>query len=202
MTGLFITFEGPEGAGKSTQVTLLVEWLRARGLEAYTTREPGGTPLGLEIRRLLLSQDMSAEAEYLLYSADRAEHVRKVVLPALEEGKIVISDRHLDSSLAYQGYGRGLPLDWLRQVAAGAVGSLRPHRTILLDLPPEAGLARLEQHDRLEQEHLEFHQRVRGGYLQLARGEPARYLVVDATQSQQAVQAAIQQALLPMIEEL
>ncbi|MCL4454638.1 MAG: dTMP kinase [Deinococcus sp.] len=202
MTGLFITFEGPEGAGKSTQVTLLAEWLRARGLEAYTTREPGGTPLGREIRRLLLSQDMSAETEYLLYSADRAEHVRKVVLPALEEGKIVISDRHLDSSLAYQGYGRGLPLDWLRQVAAGAVGSLRPHRTILLDLPPEAGLARLEQHDRLEQEHLEFHQRVRGGYLQLARGEPARYLVVDATQSQQAVQAAIQQALLPMIEEL
>lgn len=202
MTGLFITFEGPEGAGKSTQVTLLAEWLRARGLEAYTTREPGGTPLGREIRRLLLSQDMSAETEYLLYSADRAEHVRKVVLPALEEGKIVISDRYLDSSLAYQGYGRGLPLDWLRQVAAGAVGSLRPHRTILLDLPPEAGLARLEQHDRLEQEHLEFHQRVRGGYLQLARGEPARYLVVDATQSQQAVQAAIQQALLPMIEEL
>lgn len=202
MTGLFITFEGPEGAGKSTQVTLLAEWLRARGLEAYTTREPGGTPLGREIRRLLLSQDMSAETEYLLYSADRAEHVRKVVLPALEEGKIVISDRHLDSSLAYQGYGRGLPLDWLRQVAAGAVGSLRPHRTILLDLPPKAGLARLEQHDRLEQEHLEFHQRVRGGYLQLARGEPARYLVVDATQSQQAVQAAIQQALLPMIEEL
>lgn len=202
MTGLFITFEGPEGAGKSTQVTLLAEWLQARGLEVYTTYEPGGTPLGREIRRLLLSQDMSAETEYLLYSADRAEHVRKVVLPALEEGKIVISDRYLDSSLAYQGYGRGLPLDWLRQVAAGAVGSLRPHRTILLDLPPEAGLARLEQHDRLEQEHLEFHQRVRGGYLQLARGEPARYLVVDATQSQQAVQAAIQQALLPMIEEL
>lgn len=202
MTGLFITFEGPEGAGKSTQVTLLAEWLQARGLEVYTTYEPGGTPLGREIRRLLLSQDMSAETEYLLYSADRAEHVRKVVLPALEQGKIVISDRHLDSSLAYQGYGRGLPLDWLRQVAAGAVGSLRPHRTILLDLPPEAGLARLEQHDRLEQEHLEFHQRVRGGYLQLARGEPARYLVVDATQSQQAVQAAIQQALLPMIEEL
>lgn len=130
MKGLFITFEGPEGAGKSTQARLLAEWLRAKGREVVLTREPGGTRLGQAIRGLLLHQDpMCAEAEYLLYSADRAEHMQRVIQPALGLGHIVLCDRWLDSSLAYQGYGRGLDLGWLRAVAQGATQGIRPHKT-------------------------------------------------------------------------
>jgi dTMP kinase len=201
MPGLFITFEGPEGAGKSTQVRLLAPWLEAQGREVMVTREPGnGGWLGPEVRRLvLMSEPMSPEAEYLLYSADRAEHVRKVIEPGLRDGKIVLCDRYLDSSLAYQGYGRGLDLDWLKAVAVGATGGLRPHQTFLLDLPPEVGLTRFEGRDRLEREPLEFHRRVRAGYLELARAEPQRFVVLNATQSPEAIQAELRSHLSTML---
>lgn len=201
MRGLFITFEGPEGAGKSTQVRLLAEWLRAQGKAVLTTREPGdGGAVGAGIRQLLLHHhDMTPEAEYLLYSADRAEHVRTVLRPALERGQIVLCDRYLDSSLAYQGYGRGLPLEWLRAVAERATLGLKPHRTFLLDLPPEVGLRRFDSRDRLEREPLEFHRRLREGYLELARLEPERFVVLDATQSVEAIQQSLRSFLATML---
>jgi len=200
MAGLFISFEGPEGAGKSTQIRLLAEWLREQGRTVLTTREPGdGGRIGREIRGLLLRRDMTPEAEYLLYSADRAEHVRTVLRPALERGEVVLCDRYLDSSLAYQGYGRGLPLGWLRAVAEGATGGLKPHRTFLLDLPPEVGLRRFESRDRLEGEPLAFHRRLREGYLELAMAEPERFVVLDATQSIEAVQQSLRSFLAPML---
>lgn len=192
MRGIFFTFEGPEGAGKSTQARLLAAWLRAKGREVVLTREPGGTRLGQAIRGLLLHQDhMCAEAEYLLYSADRAEHMQRVIQPALGLGQIVLCDRWLDSSLAYQGYGRGLDLGWLRAVAQGATQGIRPHKTFLFDLPPEVGLERFEGRDRLEREPLEFHRRVRQGYLELAQAEPERFVVLDATQPLEALQAQL-----------
>ncbi|RIH86558.1 dTMP kinase [Calidithermus roseus] len=201
MAGLFITFEGPEGAGKSTQVRLLAEWLREQGRAVLTTREPGdGGVVGAEIRQLLLHHhDMTPEAEYLLYSADRAEHVRTVLRPALERGEIVLCDRYLDSSLAYQGYGRGLSLGWLRAVAEGVTGGLKPHRTFLLDLPPEVGLMRFDSRDRLEREPLEFHRRLREGYLELAMAEPERFVVLDATQSVEAIQQSLRSFLASML---
>ena len=178
----FISFEGPEGSGKSTQAGRLAAWLRARGASVTLTREPGGTLLGQEIRSWLLHREepMGEEAEFLLYSADRAEHLRTIVRPALAEGAFVISDRFVDSSYAYQGYGRGLDLDWLRAVSAGILRGVRPSLTFLLDLPPERGLARLAGRDRLEGESLEFHRRVREGYRSLARSEPERFVVLDA----------------------
>ncbi len=191
----FITFEGPEGAGKTTQAVRLAEWLRARGLEAVLTREPGGTELGREVRHWLLHrpEGMSAQAEFLLYSADRAEHLRRVVRPGLERGAFVISDRFVDSSYAYQGYGRGLDLDWLRAVSRGIVGETRPALTVLLDLPPEEGLARLRGRDRLEGEPAAFHAQVRQGYLELARAEPERFLVLDAREDPESLAARIRE---------
>ncbi|GIW26430.1 dTMP kinase [Meiothermus sp.] len=192
MKGLFLTFEGPEGAGKSTQMRLLAEWLEGQRYPVVQTREPGGTRLGQAIRELLLHQDaMCAEAEYLLYSADRAEHMQTLIRPALGQGQVVLCDRWLDSSLAYQGYGRGLNLEWLRQVARGATQGVKPHKTFLFDLPPEVGLARFEGRDRLEREPLAFHRRVRQGYLELARAEPERFVVLDATQTPEALQAQL-----------
>ena len=178
----FITFEGPEGSGKSTQARRLAEWLESRSATVRLTYEPGDTELGRELRRWLLHRQkpMSAAAEFLLYSADRAEHVKSVIAPALAAGGFVISDRFVDSSYAYQGYGRGLDLGWLRQVSAGVIGGYMPALTILLDLPPEVGLARFEGRDRLEGESLAFHERVRKGYLELAAAEPERFVVVNA----------------------
>ncbi|MCL6527295.1 MAG: dTMP kinase [Thermaceae bacterium] len=202
MSGLFLTFEGPEGAGKSTQVGLLKGWLEANGHAVLSTREPGGTELGRGIRQLVLHQAaMSPEAEYLLYSADRAEHARAVIQPGLREGKVVLCDRWLDSSLAYQGYGRGLSLEWLRQVARGAIADLWPACTFLFDLPPEVGLARFEGRDRLEREPLVFHQRVRQGYLELAQAEPERFVVLDATQPLEALQAAVRTKLASLLSQ-
>lgn len=185
MRGLFITFEGPEGAGKSTQARLLADWLRAKGREVVLTREPGGTELGAVLRELILTRPMQAETEFLLYSADRAEHAHQVIRPALERGAVVICDRWLDSSLAYQGYGRGLPLDWLLAVSRGLLGDLKPDLTFLLKIPPRLGLWRAKhrrvsaESDRFETEELAFHQRVLDGFMELAAQEQDRFVVLD-----------------------
>ena len=197
MAGLFLTLEGLDGSGKSTQAKLLAAFLEGRGLPVVLTREPGGGLPG--VRDLLLRGELSPEAEYLLFSADRAEHVRRVILPGLEGGAWVVSDRYLDSSLAYQGFGRGLPLPWLLEVAKEATLGLAPRLTFLLDLPPEEALRRVKDPDRLEREGLAFFQRVREGYLFLAQEEPHRFVVLDATGSVEAVAQRIQAHLLPLL---
>jgi dTMP kinase len=197
MAGLFLTLEGLDGSGKSTQAKLLAAFLEGRGLPMVLTREPGGGLPG--VRDLLLRGELSPEAEYLLFSADRAEHVRRVILPGLEGGAWVVSDRYLDSSLAYQGFGRGLPLPWLLEVAKEATLGLTPRLTFLLDLPPEEALRRVKDPDRLEREGLAFFQRVREGYLFLAEKEPHRFVVLDATESVEAVAQRIQAHLLPLL---
>lgn len=189
-SGLFITLEGGDGAGKTTQAELLEAWFVARGREVVRTREPGGTPLGAEIRTLLLhgGDEIGAvdpRAEALLYAADRAQHVATVVRPALERGAVVVQDRYIDSSLAYQGAGRVLDGGEVRELSEWAVGGLWPQLTVLLDLPTEAAAARRQARggasDRLESEAEAFHMAVRDGFLALAAAEPERFLVLDAT---------------------
>lgn len=180
--GFFITLEGPEGAGKSTQARLLADALRSAGYEVVVTAEPGGDPVAQEIRTILLHSKSAIvpEAELLLYLASRAQHVRHVVLPALESGAIVVSDRYADSSFAYQGYARGIDLDTLRKLNDFATGGLTPDLTILLDIPVEDGLERQQDRNRFEAESVEFHQKVRAGFLELAEREPERWAVIDA----------------------
>lgn len=195
--GVFIAFEGGEGAGKSTQVKRLQEWLTNEGLVARSTFEPGATPSGAGIRAILLDRAHTAIAprsEALLYAADRAQHVHDVLRPALDAGEVVITDRFVDSSLAYQGAGRTIPLDDVRMLSRWATGGLEPDLTVLLDLPPETGLARARGRsvaDRMESESLEFHQRVRQTFRALAESDPDRYLVLDATSSADELAAAI-----------
>ena len=194
----FITFEGMEGCGKSTQAKLLA---RALGPDTVLTQEPGGTAIGRAIRQLLLhpaNRAMSAEAEVLLFFADRAQHVAEVIRPALAAGKTLISTRYVDTSLAYQGYGRGLDLDRIRSVAILATGGLRPDLTLFFDLPLEIGLARVVRRggrDRLESEVREFHERVRNGYLELAAAEPDRWIRIDASGSEADVEARTRAAV-------
>lgn len=182
----FITLEGPEGGGKSTQAQMLVDYLSMLGHEVVLTREPGGTGVGEQIRRVLTSLEntsMHPRTEILLFSASRAQLVSEVIRPHLECGRMVVSDRFYDSTLAYQGYGRGLDLGALRTITAFATGGLVPDLTILLDLPVEVGLQRREQGggwNRLDATDVEFHHRVRQGYLELAAIDPARWVVIDA----------------------
>jgi dTMP kinase len=182
----FITIDGVEGAGKSTQAARLADALRRDGHEVVLTREPGGTELGRALRRMLLEDDSpgpTAETELLLYLADRAEHVRRLIQPALARGALVIADRFSDSTIAYQSNGRGLPLDMVRRLDAFARGNLTPDLTFLLDLPPEVGLERARATgpaDRVEREALEFHRRVREGFLAIAEAEPGRVVLLDA----------------------
>lgn len=184
--GVLIAFEGGEGGGKSTQIRKLQEWLTAEGLVARATLEPGATAIGGRVRRILLdpaNAGLSPRSETLLYAADRAQHVHEVLRPALEAGEVVLTDRFIDSSLAYQGAGRTIPTDDVRSISRWATGGLQPDLTVLLDLPPEVGLARARGRavaDRLESESLEFHQRVRRTFLALAEAAPDRYHVLDA----------------------
>lgn len=186
MAGLFISFEGIDGVGKSTQADRLGEWLTSKGKEVLRTLEPGGTDLGQEIRNILLHRkgDVAPRAEALLYAADRAHHVATKIRPALNAGKTVITDRYLDSSVAYQGAGRALDANQVRELSLFAVENLLPNLTVLLDLDAAAALERRSktgtEPDRLEREKLEFFEAVRDQYLKLAAAEPNRWLVVDA----------------------
>jgi len=190
-SGLLIAFEGGEGAGKSTQVALLSDWLAASGRSVVVTFEPGDTQVGRRLRAILLGHEtaaLAARTEALLYAADRAEHVAAVVRPGLERGAVVITDRYIDSSLAYQGAGRDLTVEEVASVSEWATEGLLPDITILLDIDPEVGLRRFaEPADRLEAEPLAFHQRVRQQFLQLAARQPERYMIVDASVSAELV---------------
>ena len=202
-SGLFVCFEGGEGAGKSTQSRLLNDWLEKSGHTVVLTFEPGDTEVGKALRQIVLSPatgDLSHRTEVLLYAADKAEHVDTVVLPALARGEVVITDRYVDSALAYQGAGRDLIVAEVEHVNRWATADLRPHLTVVLDLEPEAGLGRFEERDRIEGQSLEFHQRVRQGFLDLAAADPDHYLVLDARAPVDEIADAIRErveALLP-----
>jgi|SRR5579864_887979 len=190
--GFFITLEGPEGGGKSTQIHGLAASLAERGFGVWTTREPGGTRVGEMIRPILLGRDqapLTAWTEALLFTAARAQHVEEVIRPRLARGEIVLCDRYLDSTLAYQGFGRGLDLTSLRELQTRATGGLAPDLTILFSLPVEAGLARIPRtrQDRLDRETAAFHQRVYDGYRRLAEAEPQRWRQVDASAGESQV---------------
>jgi dTMP kinase len=201
----FISFEGGDGSGKTTQVKALEQHLMNRGRSCVITREPGGTPLGQLIRRVLLEagkQPVASPTELFLYLADRAQHVQEVILPALNAGQIILCDRYTDSTLAYQGYGRGIDLELLRRLNELANRGVQPDLTFLLDCPVEVGLARTAQRqlnapagenreDRFERETLEFHERVRAGFLELARAEPNRFRVIDAARAAGDISADI-----------
>jgi dTMP kinase len=203
--GLFISFEGIDGVGKSTQADALEEFVRAQGLDVVRSLEPGGTELGQEIRHLLLHRkgDVAPRAEALLYAADRAHHVATKIRPALEAGKVVIVDRYLDSSVAYQGAGRELETKEIRDLSLWATNGLLPNLTVLLDLDPEAARNRREQTgtepDRLEREKIEFFAAVRAGYLELAAAEPNRFLVVDATATREEIQQQIRNRVAELL---
>lgn len=205
MAGLFITFEGGDGAGKTTQSDILIAWLEGQGRTVVTSREPGGTDLGLELREIVLHRrgEIAPRAEALIYAADRAHNIATKVRPALERGDIVVQDRYLDSSVAYQGAGRVLGGDEVRDVSLWATEGLLPDLTILLDLPESLGADRLAdsrtQYDRLEAEKADFHGRVRAGYLELAAAEPERFLVIDARQPVETIAAAVRERVAGLL---
>ena len=186
LKGLFITFEGGDGCGKTTQIKLLDEYLRSKGYKTLLTREPGSVGLGEKIREILLNYDgeVSNVCESFLFLADRAQNIDCIIKPALEKGTVVICDRHTDSSVAYQGYGRGLDIDRIKMLNNIATSGLKPDLTIILDVDVETSQARVgSQKDRMESAGIEFFERVRKGYLEIAKQEPERVKVVDSTQS-------------------
>lgn len=199
MSGYFVVFEGGEGAGKSTQEALLAEALRDRGLTVTQTREPGGTPAGEAIRHVVLSPEftgLDVRAEALLFAAARGEHADKVIRPALDRGDVVICDRYLDSSVAYQGFARGLGPRRIRDLSLWATQELVPDLTIVLDIDPVEGLGRFEERDRLEAEPMEYHQQVRAAFLAMAEEQPDRYLVLNARDDRETIAAAILERVL------
>jgi dTMP kinase len=211
----FITFEGGDGTGKSTQIRLLEKHLIAQGKTCLTTREPGGTSLGQLLRQILLesgNRPIGSSTELFLYLADRAQHVHEVIAPAIAQGKIVLSDRHTDSTVAYQGYGRGFDLKLLLGLNRIASEGLTPDITFLLDCPVELGLSRTvhrrsdplkaKTNDRFENENLEFHEKVRQGFLDLARAEPERFYIIDASHPEQQVFAAVKEIVDRRLEFL
>ncbi|MCI3923292.1 dTMP kinase [Paenibacillus sp. TRM 82003] len=203
MEGLFITFEGPDGSGKTTQIRRLAERLKAEGRDVVLTREPGGTPISDRIRELILSPEhteMMDETEVLLYAASRAQHVREVIAPAMSRDAVVLCDRFVDASIAYQAYGLRRDPEQVAEINRFATGGLRPHRTYLLDVPAEVSRERLLARsgqagqpglDRIEQKEKEYHERVREGFLRIARAEPQRVLLVDATRAVESIAAEI-----------
>ena len=211
---MFITLEGIEGSGKTTQIQTIVRVLTDAGLDCLTTREPGGTPIGSQIRSVLLNPDnraLAPTAEMLLYMADRVQHLDTVIRPALSAGKVVVCDRYFDATLVYQGYARGLDRDMINRLHQLSCSGLMPDFTLLLDLPPEIGLdrawSRIHSDDaharesRFEAEALAFHQRVRDGYLDLARREPQRFVIIDAAPDAAAVGDQIEAALADLIKK-
>lgn len=202
--GVFVCLEGGEGSGKSTQSRLLADALTERGLRVLLTFEPGDTRVGKELRRIVLSPETGALAdktEALLYAADKAEHVETAVLPALERGEVVITDRYVDSMLAYQGAGRVLDVAEVEEVARWATGDLRPHLTVVLDLEPEHGLGRFTERDRIEGESPEFHQRVREAFVGMAKDAPDHYLVLDARAPVDEIHRRIVERLEPLLSQ-
>ena len=197
MTGLFITFEGGDGSGKTTQINLLASWLESEGHTVVITREPGGTDLGTELRNIILHREgfIAPRAEALLYAADRSHHIHTLVRPALQRGEIVVQDRYLDSSVAYQGAGRVLDPTEVRNISLWATENLMPDLTVVLDVPASVAKERQtageRQYDRLEAEAEDFHTRVRESYLALAAEEPGRFLVIDGESSIEEIHQAI-----------
>jgi dTMP kinase len=205
---MFITLEGIEGAGKTTQLQNIVAFIQARGYECATTREPGGTAIGAQIRKVLLNpanRDMDAGTELLLYVADRVQHIRSVIQPHLAAGRVVVCDRFFDATLVYQGYARGLDQELIRSLHRLVCNDLQPDATLLFDLAPAVGLARAwreidgggrtSAETRFENETLAFHQKVRDGYLDLARRNPQRYRLIDAHGDARQVSQAVEEAL-------
>ena len=206
--GLFITFEGTDGAGKTTQIQRLTADLRRTGYDVCLTREPGGTPISEQIRDMLLNPDhseMAATTELLLYAASRAQHVSEVIKPVLEAGKVVISSRFADAMVVYQGYGRGLDLESIHRLNRIATDGVTPDVTFVLDLPVEIGLQRVQNSrgglDRLEREKIEFHRRLREGYQTIAQQEPQRLKMIDAQVSPKQVYAQIQSIIQPLLPQ-
>jgi dTMP kinase len=210
--GKFVTFEGIEGCGKTTQIKLAVAWLAERNIPVLATAEPGGSPLGLKIREILLNRgpcSIGAEAELLLFAAARAQHVRETILPALEGGRWVLCDRFTDATLAYQGFGRGLDTGFIGSLNAFSAFSLKPDMTILLDLPVGIGLERARRRvvgvrpetaeDRFEQEDRAFHGRIREGYLTLAAGEPQRFRIIDGGADIETVRHEVRSRLAALL---
>jgi dTMP kinase len=200
--GLFLTFEGPDGAGKTTQISLLTEALTTAGHTVTRTREPGGDAVGERVRDLLLNGHPCPEAELLLFAAARAQNVQQVVRPALAEGHVVLCDRFTDSTIAYQGYGRGLPQDLIYRINHFATGGLVPDKTYLFDIDPEEGLRRrgaADEQNRLDRETLAFHERVQWGFLLTAQAMPARILVIDARRSIEAIAADLQASVFSLL---
>ena len=202
--GLFIAFEGPEGSGKSTQIRRLAKRLEETGRDFIVTKEPGGTPAGDAIREVLLNPELRIDplSEFLLYSASRAQHVEEVVKPALEAGKLVVSDRFAGASVAYQGYGRGLDLSFIRELTQRVTSGIQPDLTLLLDMEPERGLERVAergQKDRLEQADLSFHKKVRQGFLEQAKADRS-WVVLNAEQPEEGLAKAIWQTVKERVE--
>jgi len=198
--GLFVSFEGIEGCGKTTQAMLLAKWLKSRGHQVIVTREPGGTPLAEKIRKVLLdpgNHQMSPLTELLLLQASRAQHLAQVIIPALKAGKIVVCDRFADSSTAYQGYGRGMDLEMVKQLNQIAVDGCWPSLTLVFDLPVEQGFARAAKRkralDRMEKQERAFHQKVRRGFKEIAKADPARVKVLDGSFPPDVIQSAVRQ---------
>ena len=203
--GCLIAFEGTEGAGKSTQIRLAAAVVRGRGFAVVETREPGGTALGIELRRLVMHHDGTPPVpltELLVYLADRAQHVTEVIAPALARGEVVLTDRFTASTIAYQGYARHLDLDMVSRLDAIARQGTEPALTVLLDCPVELGLRRARGDDRFHREDTAFHERVRAGFLSLARQAPERYCVIDAAQDAAAVQQQVAAALIECVSRL
>ena len=203
--GVFITFEGPEGSGKSSQARRLVQALRRAGCRVVFVRDPGSTPLGRRLRRLLLHDRrvLSPLAEAFLFITGRIQLVDEAIRPALRRGAIVVCDRFHDSTVAYQGFGGGVNVRWLETVGREAIGGLLPDVTILLDVPTSVGLSRLaHRRDRMERKPHAFHQRVRQGFLRLARQQPRRFVVIDATQSKPQIARRIREAVFARLHEL